>query len=418
MARICDHSLEELEFAEPYMWRLVSGRSESSLSSKETESWFVVDEEYYLKRKWPPLTEADLHEITKQEEDNIHVDTLIQVETTILEEQDYEQDVANDKNVTEELKMIETLKEWVGAELSATLFPEKGPQHHIVPEVSLFIQPTKDKETLPMSSPSPKTLNNPKPVPEKNAVPASKEPVPPRRTKRQDILQETSILLPPGSNPAGKSSEPNAQSDNICVIKQTDHYSQIILHNEQPNGKYVYEPERMSDTEKTLTIQSFLATADEGPSLDKMIEKDRPEDVPVPMARTKKRQSASFPDDTSVAETTKNEIESSKYGICPSASKEEKLTPQGIVPSCDSKRGENVPLLPPKNYTSQPNSGKTLAVTQLCAPQRQKSKVRPNDVAEASGKESEEEFEVKNPSVFYHHKCLSVWHNKKHPSWG
>ncbi|XP_051509464.1 uncharacterized protein LOC127415032 isoform X1 [Myxocyprinus asiaticus] len=400
MASGSDNLLEEIEFAEPYMWHLVGGRSESSLSSKETESWFVEDEEFCLMRKWPPLTEADLNEITK-EEDNIHVDTLIQEETTVLEEQKYEQDVDNNKNVTEEVKMIEMLKDEVGAELSTTLLPEKGPQHHFAQEVSLFIQPKKDilmdEETLPMSltSPSPQTLNKPKPFPEQTAVPASKEPVPSRRTKRQDIIQETSSLLTPGSNPAGN--EPNAQSDEICIIKQTDHYTQIISHNVQHNGKDVNYPERTSGTVKALTIQSFLATADESPCLDKTIEKDRPADVPVPMTRTKKRQSASFPDDTIVAETDKNMIEVSKDRICPSESKKEKSTPQETVPSCDSKMGENVPLLPPKDYPSQPNSGKTLAVTQLCAPKRRKIEVRTNNVAEASGKKSEGEFEVKIP---------------------
>ncbi|XP_051509482.1 uncharacterized protein LOC127415032 isoform X3 [Myxocyprinus asiaticus] len=279
--------------------------------------------------------------------------------------------------------------------------PAKGPQHHFAQEVSLFIQPKKDilmdEETLPMSltSPSPQTLNKPKPFPEQTAVPASKEPVPSRRTKRQDIIQETSSLLTPGSNPAGN--EPNAQSDEICIIKQTDHYTQIISHNVQHNGKDVNYPERTSGTVKALTIQSFLATADESPCLDKTIEKDRPADVPVPMTRTKKRQSASFPDDTIVAETDKNMIEVSKDRICPSESKKEKSTPQETVPSCDSKMGENVPLLPPKDYPSQPNSGKTLAVTQLCAPKRRKIEVRTNNVAEASGKKSEGEFEVKIP---------------------
>ncbi|XP_052000802.1 uncharacterized protein LOC127656479 isoform X3 [Xyrauchen texanus] len=361
MASGSDNLLEELEFAEPYMWHLVGGRSESSLSSKETEIWFVEDEEFCLMRKWPPLTEADLHEITK-EEDNIHVDTLIQEETTVLEEQEYEQDFGIDKNVTEEVKMIEMLKDEVGAELSAgVLLPEKGPQHHFAQEVSLFIQPKKDilldEETLPMSLslPSQQTLNKPKPFPEQTAVPASKEPVPSRRSKRQDIIQETSSLLTTGSNPAGN------------------------------------YPERMSGTVKSLTIQSFLVTADEAPSLDKTIEKDRPADVPVPMTRTKKRQSASFPDDITVAETATTMIEVSKDRICPSESKQE------TIPSCDSKMREKVPLLPPKDYRSHPNSGKTLAVTQLCAPQRRKSKVQTNNIAETSGKNSEVEFEVKSP---------------------
>lgn len=119
----CDYSLEGsvqasehevFDSAEPYMWRLVSGCSETSLSSKEAESWFVEDEEFCLMRKWPPLTEADLHEITK-EEDNTRVDPLMQEGTTSVQEE-----AGNDEIVTE--SMFETLKD----EVSTTLFQEEG----------------------------------------------------------------------------------------------------------------------------------------------------------------------------------------------------------------------------------------------------------------------------------------------------
>ncbi len=119
----CDHSLEALvpaaesevfdSAAEPYMWRLVGGCSETSLSSKETESWFVEDEEFCLMRKWPPLTEADLHEITKEEEEKTDVDSLIQECTTSIQEE-----TGNDEIVTKS-KMLKN-------ELSTKLFPEKG----------------------------------------------------------------------------------------------------------------------------------------------------------------------------------------------------------------------------------------------------------------------------------------------------
>lgn len=120
MASGCDYSLEGpvqaaepevFDSAEPYMWRLVSGCSETSLSSKETESWFVEDEEFCLMRKWPPLTEADLHEITK-EEDN----TRVEEGTTSVQEE-----AGNDEIVTES-KVFETLKD----EVSTTLFREEG----------------------------------------------------------------------------------------------------------------------------------------------------------------------------------------------------------------------------------------------------------------------------------------------------
>ncbi|XP_056115221.1 uncharacterized protein ehbp1l1a isoform X5 [Rhinichthys klamathensis goyatoka] len=335
---------EVFDSAEPYMWRLVSGCSETSLSSKESESWFVEDEEFCLMRKWPPLTEADLHEITKEEKDNTCADSLIQGGITYVQEE-----TCNDEIVTES-KMFETLRD----EVSTTIFQEEGPQQHIVQEVSLFIQRTKDElldEETPMSLLFLNNPNNPKTVAEQTDVSTSEELLPPRRSKRQDILQENILLSTPVSNPA----EPNAQSDNICVIKQTGQNSQSTSHSVQP-------------VTALTTIQSSSTTADEGTSLETH--------VPVPLSRTKKRESAYFPVDTSVKEAAENELKVSKIEICSPAPKE-KPTPQEIIASCHSNDGENVPLLPPK-------------VTQVCAPQRRKSK------AQTSINDANEEFEIKS----------------------
>ncbi|XP_016305614.1 uncharacterized protein LOC107660727 isoform X2 [Sinocyclocheilus anshuiensis] len=351
MATGCDHSLEALvqaaesevfDSAEPYMWRLVGGCSETSLSSKETESWFVEDEDFCLMRKWPPLTEADLHEINKEEEDKADVDSLIQECTSSVQEE-----TGNDEIVTKS-KMLKD-------ELSTTLFPEEGPQHHFVQEVSLFIQRTKDElldeEKTPMSLLSSINSHNPKTITEQT-VSASKEPVPPRRTKKQDILQETFPSSSPVSNPA----EPTAQSDNICVIKQTDHYSQSTSQIVQP------------DTPLT-TIQRSSALVDEGTSL----ETDRLTDVPVPLTST------SFPDGTSVIEAAENVVKVSKIEIS-SPEPKEKPTPKEIITSCHSNSKENVPLVPAED-----------TVTQLHAPQRRKNKAQTSNVDEAVG-----EFEEKS----------------------
>ncbi|XP_016369759.1 uncharacterized protein ehbp1l1a isoform X2 [Sinocyclocheilus rhinocerous] len=351
MATGCDHSLEALvqaaesevfDSAEPYMWRLVGGCSETSLSSKETESWFVEDEDFCLMRKWPPLTEADLHEINKEEEDKADVDSLIQECTSSVQEE-----TGNDEIVTKS----QMLKD----ELSTTLFPEEGPQHNFVQEVSLFIQRTKDElldeEKTPMSLLSSINSHNPRTITEQT-VSASKEPVPPRRTKKQDILQETFPSSSPVSNPA----EPTAQSDNICVIKQTDHYSQSTSQIVQP------------DTPLT-TIQRSSALVDEGTSL----ETDRLTDVPVPLTST------SFPDGTFVIEAAENVVKVSKIEIS-SPEPKEKPTPKEIITSCHSNSEENVPLVPAED-----------TVTQLRAPQRRKNKAQTSNVDEAGG-----EFEEKS----------------------
>ncbi|XP_016144573.1 uncharacterized protein [Sinocyclocheilus grahami] len=348
MATGCDPSLEALvqaaesevfDSAEPYMWRLVGGCSETSLSSKETESWFVEDEDFCLMRKWPPLTEADLHEINKEEEDKADVDSLIQKCTSSVQEE-----TGNDEIVTKS-KMLKD-------ELSTTLFPEEGPQHHFVQEVSLFIQRTKDElldeEKTPMSLLSSINSHNPRTITEQT-VSASKEPVPPRRTKKQDILQGTFPSSSPVSNPA----EPTAQSDNICVIKQTDHYSQSTSQIVQPDTPLCI-----------VTIQRSSALVDEGTSL----ETDRLTDVPVPLTST------SFPDGTSVIEAAENVVKVSKIEIS-SPEPKEKPTPKEIIASCHGKSEENVPLVPAED-----------TVTQLHAPQRRNNKVQTSNVDEAVGK--------------------------------
>lgn len=67
--------------AEPYMWRLPDSRSETSLCSKDVESWLTGNREHSHMKKWPPLTEADLHRISKEEEENVLL-TLPQISET------------------------------------------------------------------------------------------------------------------------------------------------------------------------------------------------------------------------------------------------------------------------------------------------------------------------------------------------
>ncbi|XP_056317096.1 uncharacterized protein ehbp1l1a isoform X2 [Danio aesculapii] len=351
MASACDYSLEELiqaaepevfESAEPYMWRLVGGCSETSLSSKETESWFVDDEAFCLMRKWPPLTEADLHEMNKVEEDNTCVESLIQEGiSSVLEE------AGNDETVTES-KMFEIMKEKV----SATISPEEGPQRHIVQEVPLFVQQSKDElldeEYLSLSSSM--YLNNTQNVSEQTAVSAL-EPVPPARSKKQDILQEALIADP---------AKPNDLSNNFCVISQSDNDSQSSPHTVQPG---------------TALTAVF---ADKSSPL----ETDHSVDVPVLLARTKKNQSASVPDD-SVEEASVEEA--LKIEICSPTAKE-KVNLLEIIVSEHINNTENVPFLPTKD-----------TVTQLCAPLRRKSKAQTSNVDEARG---ESEIRSTMSSVF------------------
>ncbi len=228
------------------------------------------------------------------------------------------------------------------------------PQHNFVQEVSLFIQWTKDElvgeEKPPLSLLSSINSHNLRTVTEQT-ISASKEPVPPRRSKKQEILQETFLSSTPVSNPA----EPTAQSDNICVIKQTDHYSQSTSQIVQP------------DTRLT-TIQSSSAAVDEGASL----ETDRLTDVPVPLT------SAASPDATPEIEAVENEVKLSKIQISLPEPKQ-KHTPKEIIASCHSN-SEDVPLVPAED-----------TVTQLRAPQRRKNQAQTSNFEEAGG-----EFEEKS----------------------
>ncbi|XP_052458546.1 EH domain-binding protein 1 isoform X2 [Carassius gibelio] len=218
--------------------------------------------------------------------------------------------------------------------------PAKGPQHHFVQDISLFIQRTKDElldaEKPPMPLLSSNNSHDPRTVTEQT-ISGSKEHVAPRKTKK-DILQETFRLSTSISNPA----KPTAQSSNFSVIKQTDHYSQRTSHNVQPGG--------------ALTS----ATKDNGPSLetDCLINK------PVPL------KSASF---------SENVVRVSTIEIC-SPEPKENPTPKEMIVSFHRNSGENVPLMPQKD-----------TVTQLRGPQWRKSNAQTSKVDEASG-----EFEEKS----------------------
>lgn len=83
--------------AKPYTWRLADSRSETSLCSKDVASWLTKNEEHSQMKKWPPLTEADLHEITKEEEKNVPHASLQINQTTKKKIFDF------DENIEEQL---------------------------------------------------------------------------------------------------------------------------------------------------------------------------------------------------------------------------------------------------------------------------------------------------------------------------
>ncbi|XP_035531308.1 uncharacterized protein LOC118338169 isoform X3 [Morone saxatilis] len=62
------HSIEYLTSAEPYMWDLVGGRSASPSPAPDSDDGFLVCASM---KKWPPLTEADITEISKDNSEQV-----------------------------------------------------------------------------------------------------------------------------------------------------------------------------------------------------------------------------------------------------------------------------------------------------------------------------------------------------------
>ncbi|KAL7876155.1 hypothetical protein AOLI_G00111180 [Acnodon oligacanthus] len=292
--------------AEPYMWRLCDGRSESSLSSKDAESWFIEDGECKQMKKWPPLTEADLHEITKEEEIKTVLDTSTQDSRATLKGHF----IDHSKNGKEE-----HLNKPVEDELSAaisTLFIEKGTEIHRAQEVSEFPQPPGSKSLGKTSLPFPQKLEA---GTEETAVLTSNQPVPPQRTRKKDSLSDPSppvvtvdlepitpcsvpAIVPPcrskrNNNPIEESLKSNSQIESVSVG------SDVLQKMEGGIPKSVIEDKQVEEASHKDTIrdtsEKSWATTQESSVAKSIVHS--PADLPVPMPRVKKRLSASFPDD-------------------------------------------------------------------------------------------------------------------------
>ncbi|TRY55352.1 hypothetical protein DNTS_020900 [Danionella cerebrum] len=301
--------IQSVESAEPYMWRLVSGCSETSLSSKETEARSVEDEEFYLMRKWPPLTEADLHEMNKKD---THVGPMVQERRIMVKEE-----AVNDETVSKTLD-----------DMSTTLFPEEGPQHHFGQEGPIFRKHTEDEMldegTLCKSLSSSRNSNSPRSTLDQNVF-STVDPMPPNKTKKQ----ETGLLL--------TLEESDTHCKNICIRTKPHHCSQRLPCN-APTASAVLTPQ-CSVINKALPLEA-----------DKKL------------SRNKRCQRSSIPEDTF-------EKEAKKEQIC-SAELNEKLISQETKQSpCHS------------NSIMGPDQ----TVTQLQAPLRRKSKIQTSITDKPSG---------------------------------
>uniref|UniRef100_A0A8B9K3Y2 EH domain binding protein 1 like 1 n=1 Tax=Astyanax mexicanus TaxID=7994 RepID=A0A8B9K3Y2_ASTMX len=381
--------------AEPYMCRLFDVRSELSLSSKIAESWFSEEGDYSLMKKWPPLTEADLHKITKEEEDNPVLDIQTQDSRASLKGHFIDLSMSG----KEELFINPNVE--LGAAVSTSILMEKGTEKHRAQEESTyeFLQPASGKslrETF--SLPSLRKLEE--------AGDDENQPVPPLRVRKKDSLQETPqtvaaddqepvtptipTVVPPCRSkkhtvPIEKSGiEGNLQIEEVSVVRNV---SQSI---EDANPKSTNEAEQVDKGEHKDVV---LKPSEESPvsKEEDSVAKNYPPvpvDLPVPVPRAKKRLSGSFFDNPDVSlESEKAKTQVATDGILGSTSKELPelvfVSPQEKDHSLLSSQDEVFPAaltrVPPKRRKSNRGDSERLtrATTDTQTSEEQTDKQQP-----------------------------------------
>ncbi|MCI4377563.1 hypothetical protein PGIGA_G00204970 [Pangasianodon gigas] len=335
--------------AEPHMWRLADSRSETSLCSKDVESWLAGNGEQSQMKKWPPLTEADIHEITKEEEEN-GPHTLLRIrETTKKKIFDL------DENTEEKL-------------FDKPFLIEKGPQIHSAQEISALIQPTSSKpqkeQIMTFSLTSPQKHSEVKN--EEISILTSGQPPPPQETSMNSRLQESALTA------VMKDQEPISPCPNVsiascCGSKINSNLTEESSHT-QEHVSVVNQTECLSDVSQSLqaamsgsiiedkkldkvigmptSLENPLTSVDEDSSTKTMVQSLTI--LPVPMPRVKKRLSASLPDDYQVESGT---TEISTGGICPSDNNE--MSSKAKVPGiCEASGAENKSEMQKRNQVS------------------------------------------------------------------
>ncbi|XP_046707019.1 uncharacterized protein ehbp1l1a isoform X3 [Silurus meridionalis] len=266
---------------EPYKWRLADSRSETSLCSKDVESWLTGNKEHSQMKKWPPLTEADLHEITQDQKENVP-HTLLQISEQTKKK------MFNLEGNTEEF-------------LDEPYLKEKGPQNQSAQEISALIQATCNKHrreelrTFSVTSP------------QKHAGARKDETSQPpqmQETSRNSWLQESSsVEVLKDKRPISPC--PNASMASPCGSKINSSLTDESLHTKE-RVSVVSQTECLSDISqnKTRSIVDDKKLDNSVTIVDKDFTtkplEQSPTVLPVPLPRVKKRLSASLPDEYSI----------------------------------------------------------------------------------------------------------------------
>ncbi|XP_035375662.1 uncharacterized protein ehbp1l1a isoform X3 [Electrophorus electricus] len=364
--------LEDLPSStEPYSWHLADGRSESSLSSKDAESWFTEVGEYSLMKKWPPLSEADLHLITKEEVDHTIMDPSTQESKATLKEQYF----YFNKKSKEEL-LNKPIKEELETTISPSFLIVKGTQNHSAQDVYVFTQPASSKGDDIMVSPQkPSEDGN-----EEISIFKSNHLVPPKRTRRKEGVQgppqtlvaddpqpiascsDLSSVVASHSKKNGNTTGENSCFESILVVQQTNDIPDVTQNMQMGSAESVMESKVIDKDVMPSSVKQSLATTEEDSAAKNIVQSTA--DLPVPKPRVKKRLSATFPDNFTVPEdileTRTHEINIPTNRICTSSTEmqEEPVSgsPQELIPLWYGKRRETIPALHPKDLSSETGS--------------------------------------------------------------
>ncbi|XP_058250610.1 uncharacterized protein ehbp1l1a isoform X3 [Hemibagrus wyckioides] len=332
--------------AEPYMWRLPDSRSETSLCSKDVERWLTGNREHSHMKKWPPLTEADLHKISKEEEENVPL-TLPQIsETTKKKIFDF------DENAEEVL-------------LAKPFLREKGPQNRSAQEISALIQPTSSKTPLQIS------MNSGPQESSLTAVVKDQKPISP--------CLNVSIALPCGSKVNSNLTEESSHTkDRVSVVNQVESLSDVSQSLQAAMSESVMEDEKVDKVVGMPTSLEIPLTCPDVSSTETTLQS--PTVLPIPLPRVKKRLSASLPDDYRV-ESGMTEI--SIGDMCPAdtsaTSNKENVSGISKISGAEMQKSNQM------SSTDMPDSGTDVKST--------------SDIQPSSGRNEQMTSEIKVKSV-------------------
>ncbi|XP_062850137.1 uncharacterized protein ehbp1l1a isoform X2 [Trichomycterus rosablanca] len=276
-------SVPQFDFSlsmQPPMWHLADSHSDTSLSSKDAVNWFSEDGEHCLMKKWPPLTEADLQDITKEEEDGTAEDILIQDSKTAVKMFD------SDEKFKKEISGA-THRNELGASLSTPYLLDKGRQNHSGQEI-LFNQPASSKSLdFSLLSQKHSEVGNEGTHLTVNWASLSQE------AKIKEALQEPVIIQACDSSSEMASTRHSKRNSDLHK-ESLEGDPQI----EKVSAGISIRSRKVDDVESIPTS----STPERNSVAKNMVQSLA--DVPVPKPRVKKRLSASFPDEDVVSDAT------------------------------------------------------------------------------------------------------------------